>query len=52
MAAALVAGSWEALRSARAAMVGIEQEAPLRYAYRKALRKLARDRRRPGTSSN
>jgi len=52
MAAALVEGSWEALRSARTGMEGVDQEAPLLYAYRKALRKIARDRRSSGTCPN
>src|SRR5689334_7205170 len=52
MAAALAEGSWEDLRTTRIGMEVIEGEAPLLLAYRKALRKLARERRGHGTCPN
>jgi tetratricopeptide (TPR) repeat protein len=52
MAAALAEGAWEALKAAKTGMEGIEGEAPLLLAYRKALRKIARDRRGTGTCPN
>jgi cellulose synthase operon protein C len=52
MAAALVEGSWETLRAARESMEGVDREGPLFQAYRRSLRKLARDRRKRGTCGN
>jgi hypothetical protein len=52
MAAALAEGSWEALRTAKAGMEGIEGEGPLFLAYRKALRALARKGRSHRTFRN